>query len=191
MTSKDPLLAAYEDDSISNIQIADSFNMPYDTVQRARARYRRKAGLPPLRKGRKGTSYEGVDVGQLVKDFGNEALTINDIAVKHNLSWDQVQRARQKWDRDGEMPFGLSTKDQRTVAEVLEDVHETSMPQTVGGMSIGQLKKMNQLQRKMVIDSLSPEVRMKLAHLAGYGLAKALKDVALYNLIQIELTGDK
>jgi len=187
MVNADPLLAAYEDDSVSNIQIADAFNMPYDTVQRARARYRRKAGLPPLRKGRKGTSYEGVDVGQLVKDFADERLTINDIAIKHNLSWDQVQRAQAKWNNDGSLPFGLEPNNK---PEPVEDL-VAALKSTVDGISIGKLKHMSEQQRRVVIKTLSPEVRMKLAHLAGYGVAKAMRDVALYNLISIELTTDQ
>ena len=54
----------------------------------------------------------------------------------------------------------------------------------------GQLRRMNPEHRARHIATLSPAARMKLAHLATLGIAKALDDLDEWNGLLGELTAD-
>jgi len=105
---------AFEDDSLTNIQILDMFpQYSYDQIQRGRAKHRREVGLPPLKRGRKNpetyADIEGINMGDMLRDFENDDLSINDIVDKWDhpqVTWDWVQR-RRKAHRDS---LGLSPR---------------------------------------------------------------------------------
>lgn len=54
----------------------------------------------------------------------------------------------------------------------------------------GQLRHMPSRQRKRYIAKLDPGVRMKLAHLATFGIQKARDDMAEWEDLLRELTAD-
>ena len=54
----------------------------------------------------------------------------------------------------------------------------------------GQLRSMTPMQRKRHIPTLDPGVRMKLAHLATFGIQKARDDMAEWEDLLRELTAD-
>jgi hypothetical protein len=95
------LTAAFANDSLTNWQVSEQFNLAYDWVVRNRAKWRRLHGLEPLRKGRKPLLDEittsGLNMTELRHDFENPTLTINEIVDKYeayDLKWDWVQTAR-------------------------------------------------------------------------------------------------
>ena len=54
----------------------------------------------------------------------------------------------------------------------------------------GQLRRMPSRQRKWYIATLDPAVRMKLAHLATFGIQKARDDMTEWEDLLRELTAD-
>lgn len=54
----------------------------------------------------------------------------------------------------------------------------------------GQLRRMKPKDRKRYIPTLDPAVRMKLAHLATFGLQKARDDMADWEELLRDLTAD-
>jgi hypothetical protein len=85
---------AFEDDSLTNLQIFDLFpQYTFDWIVRRRREYRKAKHLPPTPKGRRSRDVSGE--GQLLRDYEDDSITLDVIATKYpGLSYDQHRRAR-------------------------------------------------------------------------------------------------